>query len=619
MIESKKLGDVITKSRADLGDDLYYEMWDKYDQFAKEARTEEELIQKFLNYAKQYTDKKQFTSALSDLQTEAFQKGITGGKKNATIEGDKVQKPNVPIDLIAKSLGSASTDELLDWNGGRHWTSMTAKDMQDALAKSGIDFRAALQSINDAQTARDRVMALEGDLKKDKIEWIKSAALGILFPRVKEAALAGRDWTNKDLALDVAENAISAIPAGRAVTGAARLGAKAGMKYGPKAVKTLRGAVTAADAMAAPIAIEGLDAAAYDDYENPNRANFSARDAAIGSVINAATPMATAGIYSGLSRRLGGNRGKREVAEVLSNDPAVDLYLDRLDRMNKAPMSNADANLQPEIDAYIVKEYEDQLKKMSKKQKGKKTSELDDIQNTHFNNWKDEMALTGYPTESGLQPKAEAFKTKLEALEEYPIEHIKNMYDKQLDANSMYVDPALVFKDPEKYGVTKKGKLAFVHEGDDLGFNEVHGLPDLYTSPDRSAEALMDAAHEIPEGRTPEDFDFMYPGRKSEFGIALEKAQNDPQVRQIVAGMRAGLPKQMLQTYTTNKLGRSKYVPYKEQIELLVPAGYDEDVVKYLNDAEIRRQWEAGFKPNAESNNPLYKAWEIWKANQKEK
>lgn len=142
----------------------------------------------------------------------------------------------------------------------------------------------------------------------------------LVFPRTTERAvkdiLEGEDSEGygKDIALDVAENALQSIAApvtgGFALTGnglrAARA-AKAAQKAASKAKKAGE-AMTAAerarragkaagtlagiggDAAAVPFLMELADAAAYDAEESP-RGEFSPEDVIVGAAVNAVTPV----------------------------------------------------------------------------------------------------------------------------------------------------------------------------------------------------------------------------------------------------------------------------------------------------------------------------------------
>lgn len=145
----------------------------------------------------------------------------------------------------------------------------------------------------------------------------------LVFPRTTERAvkdiLEGEDSEGygKDIALDVAENALQSIASpvtgGFAITGKGLRAARAAKaaREAQKAASTARkavGAMTAAeraqragksagtlagiggDAAAVPFLMELADAAAYDEEESP-RGEFSPEDVLVGAAVNAITPV----------------------------------------------------------------------------------------------------------------------------------------------------------------------------------------------------------------------------------------------------------------------------------------------------------------------------------------
>ena len=155
---------------------------------------------------------------------------------------------------------------------------------------------------------------------KPEVSWPAKVAGALLAPRVLEAAAEGRDWTGKDLALDLGEDALMAIPIGGAAVAGAKLAGRAkrikrmedaakkaldAHKNAALASKILGGAAGSA---VVPFAMEGLDAAVYDPDENLDRSTFQLPDAIGGAATNVSAPFMLSRLTGRLGRWLyGGN------------------------------------------------------------------------------------------------------------------------------------------------------------------------------------------------------------------------------------------------------------------------------------------------------------------------
>lgn len=112
----------------------------------------------------------------------------------------------------------------------------------------------------------------------------------LVLPRVSEAAEMGRDVTAKDIAGDLVETAAMAVPMTMALKGirAANILARAG-----------KGTLAAS---AVPLASETMDAAMYDETDNPDRADFNPMDVAIGTTTNAVAPYTFNRLFGRMNR-----------------------------------------------------------------------------------------------------------------------------------------------------------------------------------------------------------------------------------------------------------------------------------------------------------------------------
>ena len=105
-----------------------------------------------------------------------------------------------------------------------------------------------------------------------------SLATKILMPRVAESISAGRDPSATDYTLDVVENGLMALPFGTALKG---------YRTGNLAKNALG---LAAEVAAVPALMEGLDTYSYDEFSNPERADYSPLDVGAYSITNLVAP-----------------------------------------------------------------------------------------------------------------------------------------------------------------------------------------------------------------------------------------------------------------------------------------------------------------------------------------
>ena len=162
----------------------------------------------------------------------------------------------------------------------------------------------------------------------------------IFTPRLYERRMRGETPDNffdvdyKDLGLDVLENAAyTFLPTGRVVgkvlSRIPRVGkvldkVKLGVDEVVDKVKPGLDNMPAkiggyvANAAAAPFAMEGVDALAYDDNENTDRKDFSLIDGSIGAGVNLLTPMVIKGPVGGIAKILGGMKYGPKLGEIIS-------------------------------------------------------------------------------------------------------------------------------------------------------------------------------------------------------------------------------------------------------------------------------------------------------------
>lgn len=188
-----------------------------------------------------------------------------------------------------------------------------------------VDFYDALKAIEDEEVKKAREDAFF------RTNWLQQ----IFTPRTYERRMHGDDAEFKDIGLDVLENAAyTFLPTGRVVGkvlpkipgvgkvvdkvkhGVDKVLDKVKDKVSDNTLANVAGYV--ANATAAPFAMEGIDALAYDDNENTDRKDFSSIDAGIGAGVNLLTPAVIKGPAGGIANILGGTKYGPKIGDVIS-------------------------------------------------------------------------------------------------------------------------------------------------------------------------------------------------------------------------------------------------------------------------------------------------------------
>lgn len=223
------------------------------------------------------------------------------------------------------------------------------KDIEYVAKKNGLDGKELLSMLYNAKTEQDRYNVAHGGEWKDILDKEKYKSLTenpivdnllglgmtMFAPRSQEAIARGETPEAKDIALDVGEQALYAMPWNRAIGGLGKVG---------KVVTNIAGnAIT-------PITTEVADAIAYDDENNP-RSDFSLADVATGTTVNTATPWIIHGVGRKLDRYTGGKFGKT-FAELAEGESAGEVAKREQDKFNKLKVEHAD---DPTVSADIRK------------------------------------------------------------------------------------------------------------------------------------------------------------------------------------------------------------------------------------------------------------------------
>jgi hypothetical protein len=192
--------------------------------------------------------------------------------------------PGSPIDLD-KQFGK-------DWD--KDFGNISYNKIEYEAQKAGLDPKKLIKDMEQEATRRERYrIANEGAAAK---------VTKFLFPRGTEAVEQGRSPEAGEVALDVGQNLLYAVPWTRALTplaNASKLG-RVGTILASKPSQVVIGNTTA------PLLSEVGDQAYYDDPENP-RSEFSWGDVGTGAVVNATTPWMLRGVLRGASRATSSN------------------------------------------------------------------------------------------------------------------------------------------------------------------------------------------------------------------------------------------------------------------------------------------------------------------------
>lgn len=226
---------------------------------------------------------------------------------------------------IVKAEEKKDKETFFNWNSPNHWSKKSTKDLERRAHDAGYaDVPAYLNEVGNIQT--------DMDTQKELSRFGYNIWGRALAPRTYEAYSRREDPSIKDYGLDAIEGlAYTVNPAGRA--------AQAGLQ-GSKYAARAGGLALAANALANPLVMEGLDAMAYNDPNNP-RSKFSGGDVAMGTGINIGVGKAAPAMIKKLVSPVEKSRAQaaKEVAKQ-----SVPTYDKRTISVDGAEMSRRDAN-----------------------------------------------------------------------------------------------------------------------------------------------------------------------------------------------------------------------------------------------------------------------------------
>ena len=141
-------------------------------------------------------------------------------------------------------------------------------------------------------------------------------ATKILMPRVAESISAGRDPSATDYTLDIVENGLMALPLGTALKG---------YRAGNLAKNALG---LATEIAAVPALMEGLDTYSYDEFSNPERADYSPLDVGAYSLTNLVAPWIANRIVNKAGKMAGVGKSAPVLEGIAKQDDAAVKMLD---------------------------------------------------------------------------------------------------------------------------------------------------------------------------------------------------------------------------------------------------------------------------------------------------
>lgn len=268
-------------------------------------------------------------SMLKTIPTEAGRKYALSKILNDSQYGfDKVEEfPNVdksywsvkhqddytPPD-IEKAEKKRDAEEFWNWDSDKHWTKRGTEDLKRRAEEAGYaDYNAYLKDVGDIQTRRDR----EKIYDEEAMPGTK-----LLYPRMTEKVLQGKDIEGKDAFLDIGEQGLYAVNPAERLLGA---GAGTLAKWGAAAAN--------------PLAMETADAIAYRG-EDTDRANFSPVDVLVGAGINRGMDKVTNGMLKNLSRDTKNYIDSKAYARDKQSLDKLKLMADEAEKSGNVELSN---------------------------------------------------------------------------------------------------------------------------------------------------------------------------------------------------------------------------------------------------------------------------------------
>ena len=320
---------------------------------------------------------------------------IEGFQDFISVEPDYGVKSKINYEEITGSPDALSDEKIYSYD---------MKDFEEFGKKAHMSGRDFMKRMFEDKTKHDRYKIAHGedeggwfDSPKSFVKNLGGAAMNLLAPRTQEAIERGESPTVKDVLLDETQNILYAMPWGKVAGAATKI---------PKVGNVVSKAVKAGENVLTPLTTEILDAAAYDDEENP-RGDFSWGDVGTGWLINR---LAGKRIQPRLEKKL--PNAAESVTPYLTNVAGDLLYGDK--SFGSIPMmipgvNMATKKIQDEMDKEEkLKERQKSREKAKNKYSGRYTRQLLEIPDETIRQW-----------DAGFKPKAIEGDPLWEAYKQY--------------------------------------------------------------------------------------------------------------------------------------------------------------------------------------------------------
>ena len=255
---------------------------------------------------------------------QAMQDPDTGSRKDYYNEDLRNIDHFMELMGVKKENGEYSNDmrsAFTNPESPEYYGKISRDDLQLAALQDGYENADELLSAMGQAGAlyqRDRkARGYNPDNSTDAVAWVADLAQEIALPRVREARLAGREWTKEDLFGDMAELGLNFVPGVGLVSKAGKVVARIPNQYVGKAVN---GILMGAENAAVPVGTQLIDMGLYGDDDPRGQWSTSRVAAQMGGITGgrmALTGMGQAGKHLLAARE--GESAAREAARGFSD------------------------------------------------------------------------------------------------------------------------------------------------------------------------------------------------------------------------------------------------------------------------------------------------------------
>lgn len=219
---------------------------------------------------------------------QAMQDPDTGSRKDYYNEDIKDVDHFMELMGVKKENGAYSNDmrsAFTNPDSPKYYGKISRDDLQLAALQDGYEnadeLLSAMGQAGALYQGDRKARGYNPDNSTDVGAWLADLAQEIGFPRMREARLAGRDWTREDLFGDMAELGLNFVPGVGLVSKTGKWVAKVPNQYVGKA---LNGILMGAENAAVPVGTQAIDIALYDDDDPRGKWSTSRVGAQLGGI-----------------------------------------------------------------------------------------------------------------------------------------------------------------------------------------------------------------------------------------------------------------------------------------------------------------------------------------------